>query len=303
MTVAPQVGVVNWRQLLGDDRAFNAKSSPSGSTPSGAAISIDADLLQRASAGTEGHTCQPGGLAILLADDRCLGRPVCTKDVGTVSNRNSTAQKADPSFDSDPWSTPTTRDGAGKRLTNTPGAEVSKVTADNKRSRSDLTDNTDVGGATIITAQTVEKIAGFLLLKPDQLPQRKQLLRTCAQQGRTIANVIKLEASDVEKAIRLVEERLKEAEATAEVTARGKCISGAAESTPVGGVGCAGQDFKQAVDEQLVRRLTLYLQQKEDSAKAMAVIRSPASGVPATAAEAAIARAFAESVPAGEHFQ
>jgi len=48
-------------------------------------------------------------------------------------------------------------------------------------------------------------------------------------------------------------------------------------------------------DEQLVDRLVLYLRQKDDIHKGMAVLRSCASGVPRPAAEAAIARVFAET--------
>jgi len=55
------------------------------------------------------------------------------------------------------------------------------------------------------------------------------------------------------------------------------------------------EEEEELPDEQLVDRLVLYLRQKDDIHKGMSVLRSSASRVPRAAAEAAIARVFAEA--------
>mmetsp|Transcript_30619 Transcript_30619/g.60069 ORF Transcript_30619/g.60069 Transcript_30619/m.60069 type:complete len:339 (+) Transcript_30619:1-1017(+) len=324
-----------------------------------------------------------GGILEQLGDERKLlfKEAKSGKSPGNGATMNSkaaasgaTGDSQDPWLSWDPWSAKAKGDeissGSGPPPKEARSDEISsgsarppptEAKADN-RSGSTSTTPSPTQEFTLSPEGFVEKLAQFLLAKPNQLSQRKEVLLASCEQGHKLVGNVTLTAPIVEEAFKLARRRLAQSQSPAvespavpeekkewawEESSAGKWWHhddrdrwnqsdwwdrngdwkednaawqpdndpAAAAATPVPDDEPEESDglkhldpmenpWKETLedakeeelpDEQLVERLVLYLRQKDDMHKGMAVLRSCASGVPRPAAEAAIARVFAET--------
>jgi len=279
----------------------------------------------------------------LLGDPRGLlskGKASKQAPAGTYSSQNAQGDE-DPWAKNDPWggSKDTRRSSGSTEQPNAPPKAPPKAPP-------------------IDESSMIDKLALFLLQRPNQLAQRKEVLLASCERGPKLVGDVQLTTSMVEEAFKLARRRVAQssqpAEAPREDNAEVVADDGKKEERKAwdwdGSAGGwwqhddrdkswkekdPGQDWTsrhdqswkdetwpekdaepassppakdtkaaadvpvsddlQDEDEHLVERLVMYLKGASNVQKGVAVLRSASSGVPRAAAEAAIAKVFAET--------